>query len=380
MQTKLDNPFIISGRYVSEEYFCDRIVETQELMSNIINWRNTVLVSPRRMGKSGLIEHTFAQAAVKDNYETFYVDIFATSSVEELVFLIGKEIIHRLQPKGEKLRDRFFSVVNSITASIGYDAIKASPKVEISLRDIPAPQKSLEQIFAFMESNERPCVLAIDEFQQIAEYSDGKKTIAAIRTLVQSCRQTRFIFAGSNRRMMGKLFNTPSEPFFMSCSPLYLDVIDRLKYREFAKSHFTAAGKDIDDRCFDETYDRFAGHTWYVQNVLNRLYETTAMGTVADFADVDKAVNYILDVYNRTFLEMLATVSERQKMLLIAIAKSGEVDGLTGVEFVSKYGLRSASSVQGAARPLLENETLVRENGRYHISNRFFSLWLARRY
>lgn len=380
MLTKLDNPFIISGRYVSEEYFCDRVVETQELVSNIINWRNTVLVSPRRMGKSGLIEHTFAQTAVKDYYETFYVDIFATSSVEELVFLIGKEIIHRLQSKGDKFKDRFFSIVNSLTASVGYDPIMASPKVEISLGNIPAPQKSLEQIFAFMESNERACVLAIDEFQQIAEYPDGKKTIAAIRTLVQSCKQTRLIFAGSNRRMMGKLFNTPSEPFFMSCSPLYLDAIDRLKYKDFAKNHFSAAGKDITDGCFDDVYDRFDGHTWYVQNILNRLFETTATGAVADSAEVDIAVDYILDVYNRTFLEMLSTASERQKMLLIAVAKSGEVDGLTGVEFISKYSLRSASSVQGAAKPLLENETLVRENGRYHISNRFFSLWLARRY
>lgn len=380
MRTKLDNPFIISGRYVSEEYFCDRVMETRELVSNITNWRNTVLVSPRRMGKSGLIEHTFSQTAVKDKYDTYYVDIFATSSVEEFVFLIGKEIVHRLQPKGDRFRDRFFSVVNSIKASIGYDPIMASPMVEFSLGDISSPQKSLEQIFAFMESNERPCVLAIDEFQQIAEYPDGKKTIAAIRTLVQSCKQTRFIFAGSNRRMMGKLFNTPSEPFFMSCSPLYLDVIDRLMYRDFAKNHFAVAGKAITEKCFDEAYDRFGGHTWYVQNVLNRLFETTAIGSSADSADVDIAVNYILDVYNRTFMEMLATVSERQKMLLIAIAKSGEVDGLTGVDFISKYSLRSASSVQGAAKPLLENETLVKENGRYHISNRFFSLWLSRRY
>lgn len=377
---KLNNPFIVTGRYVSEEYFCDRAVETGQLEANIINWRNTVLVSPRRMGKSGLIEHTFAQESIKEGYETFYIDIFATGTFEEFVFLLSKEITSRLQTKSKKLIDRFFTIVNSVQATFGMDPLTGAPSFSISLGDIRESGKTLEQVFAFLESNEIPCVVAIDEFQQIAEYPDGKKVIATLRTMVQKCKQTRFIFAGSNRRMMNKLFNNPSEPFYQSCTPLYLDAIDEEAYRQFAQTHFMDAEKKIPDACFSTVYGRFHGHTWYVQTILNRLFEICKKDGSITETDVNEAVNYILDVNNQTFLEMLNTYSTKQKALLIAVAKEGVVEGITGNSFIKKHNLSSASSVQGAAKVLMENEILLREDKSYRISNYFFSFWLARRY
>ena len=380
MSKQIYNPFIINGKYVSADYFCDREAETAELVSNIVNWRNTVLVSARRMGKSGLIEHVFSQPTVSDSFMTMYVDVFETSNLSEFVFLLGKEIVNRLQTRGSRMRDRFLSIVSSIRAGIEMDKTTGMPSLQLSLGDINAPHKSLEQIFEFLEASEIPCVLAIDEFQKLAEYNDGEKLIASLRSLVQSCRQTRFIFAGSNKRMMGNLFNSPSEPFFMSCTPLYVDVIDRNKYKEFAAGHFQKAGKGMDAECFDYVYDMFEGHTWYVQYVLNRLFETTQVGTSAGKADATDSVSYILDIYHRTFQEMLTHFSDKQKSLLIAISKEGKVSGLSGMSFISSHGLSSASSVQGAARPLLANETIVQENGFYRISNRFFSMWLDRRF
>lgn len=377
---RLNNPFIVTGRYVSEEYFCDRVAETRQLAANIINWRNTVLVSPRRMGKSGLIEHTFAQQEIKENYETFYIDIYATSTLEEFVFLLSKEITSRLQKTGRKLIDRFFTVVNSLQASFSVDPVSGQPNFALSIGDIHESGRTLEQVFEFLESNERPCVVAIDEFQQIADYPGGRQLIATLRTLVQRCRQTRFIFAGSNRRMMGQLFNSPSEPFYMSCTPLYLEAIKRDEYSRFASTHFSRAGKHLPEECFTAIYDLFEGHTWYVQTVLNRLFEMTETGATVTEQDKAMAIGYILDINDMTFMEMLRTMSARQKELLIAIAKEGKVEGITSAQFVKKHSLASASAVQGAAKPLLENETLAREDGRYHISNRFFSLWLARRY
>lgn len=377
---KLYNPFIVTGRYVAEEYFCDRVAETRQLEANIINWRNTVLVSSRRMGKSGLIEHTFAQKSIKDGYETFYIDIFATSTFEELVFMLSKEITSRLQTKSKKLIDRFFTVVNSIQASFGMDPITGAPSFSISLGDIHESIKTLAQVFEFLESNEIPCVVAIDEFQQIAEYPDGKKVIATLRTLVQNCKQTRFIFAGSNRRMMGTLFNNPSEPFYQSCIPLYLNAIAEKEYCRFAQSHFQNADKTLPEACFSAVYQRFEGHTWYVQTILNRLFEICAKDSSITETDVEEAVNYILDVNTITFQEMLKSYSVKQKMLLIAIAKEGIVDGITGSAFIKKHALPSASSVQGAAKALLEIEVIIRESNGYQISNRFFSLWLARSY
>jgi len=378
MQRVVDNPFIITGKYVSKEYFCDRGPETAELVSNIINWRNSVLVSPRRMGKSGLISHTFSQTAISKAFECLYIDIFASSSLDDFVLMLGKEITSRLQPRGSKFIERFFSVVTSIRGSISADPVTGAPSFDLSLGDMSSPSKTLEQLFSFLESSTRPCVVAIDEFQQIADYPDGTKTIAKLRTLVQNCKQTRFIFAGSNRRMMDKLFNNPSEPFFMSCSPVSLDVIGQDKYRAFARDHFSKAGKILEGECFDVVYDRFEGHTWYVQYVLNRLYEMTSEGESVDKEMIGQALEHILGVFNVTFQNLFCRYSERQRALLRAVAKEGRVTGILSSKFINAHRLGSSSSVQAALNALLQDESIVRNADIYQISNRFFSLWLAK--
>ena len=94
---KPNNPFIITSEYLGSAYFCDREFETKVLTDNILNGRNTVLVSDRRMGKSGLIAHAFDQAAVRESFRTFSVDLYATTSLSEMVFLLAKEIIGPLK-------------------------------------------------------------------------------------------------------------------------------------------------------------------------------------------------------------------------------------------------------------------------------------------
>ena len=185
MADRLDNPFIITGKYISGEYFCDREAETGDLVSNIVNWRNTVLVSPRRMGKTGLIHHTFAQEQIRESYETFFIDIYDTSSLEDFVLLLSKEITSRLQSKGEKFLARFLSVVSSLRLSVSADPYTGLPTIDIAPGETVTAATTLEQVFRYLEASEKPCVVAIDEFQQIADYSDGKKVIATLRKLVQ---------------------------------------------------------------------------------------------------------------------------------------------------------------------------------------------------
>ncbi len=375
----MNNPFVVTGRYIAPEYFCDREKETAELVANVENWRNTVLISLRRMGKSGLIYHLYNQEAIKSKYETFFIDIYDTENIEEFVLLLSKEITARLQPKGIKFVEKFLQTVNSIKINFGTDPFTGQPGIDISLGEIKNPVKTLEQLFEYLEASEKPCIVAIDEFQQMADYKSAKKDIATLRTLVQGCRQTRFIFAGSNRRMMGQLFHSPSEPFFMSCSPINLEPIDKERYIEFVMYHFHKNGKDILPDSISYVYDKFDGHTWFIQYVFNRLFET-ASDVPVTIDDANTAVNYIIDIFAPIFQEIFMGMSERQRALLSAIAKEGKVTSITGAEFIMKHNLRSASAVQGALKPLLMDETIITQQGTYFISNRFFSIWLARRY
>ena len=376
----MTNPFVVTERYAGPEYFCDRETETAELLSNIVNGRNTVLISLRRMGKSGLVSHLYNKEEIRRGYECFFLDIYDTTSIDDFVLLFSKEVVSRLQSQGMKFIEKFISIVNSMRVSFGSDPVTGQPSIEVSLQEIKNPVKTLEQIFSFLESSSQPCVVTIDEFQQIADYKEGKKHIATLRTLVQSCVKTRFIFSGSNRRMMSKLFNSPSEPFFMSSSPIMLEPINKEKYVEFVSAHFGEADKPITTESIEYVYERFDGHTWFIQYVFNRLYEMSGKDTPATKELADEAVSYILSLFSPMFKEIFARMSEKQRALLVAISKERKVTAPTGEEFISKYSLRSASAVQGAMRPLIEDETIAFNNGSYFITNRFFSLWLSRRY
>ena len=373
------NPFIITSEYLGADYFCDRKFETEVLVGNILNGRNTVLVSARRMGKSGLIAHTFEQPAVQKAYRTFSVDLYSTTTLQEMVFLLAKEIIGPLKSRGKKAQEGFWSAVKSLRPGFKLDPGSGQFVFDLALGEIRRPQESLKEIFQYLEGSDVPCVVAMDEFQQIAEYPEGN-VVGLLRGYVQKCRQTGFIFAGSKRRTMEKLFNSPSEPFYMSCSPLYLEAIPQEAYLRFASRLFNEAGKQISHEAFRHVYDLFEGHTWYVQRLLNELYSWTQPGDAATEDFVLPVLDHILKLGARAFREQLSTMAESQKQLLIAVAREGKVQGVTSYAFCRKHALKSPSTAQSALRALYDKEIVTREGMEYSVTNRLFGLWLQNEY
>ena len=376
---QLPNPFIITADYMGPEYFCDRLDETKVLENNIRNGRNTVLISSRRMGKSGLIAHVFNREYVSNNFRTFSVDLYPTSSLAEMVFLLAKEIAGPLKSKEERFLESFLTIVKSLRLGFKMDPVTGRLVFDLSLGEIIKPAETLSEIFTYLEASESPCVVAMDEFQQIADYPE-KNVIELLRSHVQKCRKTWFVFAGSNRRMMEKLFNNPSEPFYMSCSPLYLEAIPYDSYLSFAKHHFEAAGKKIREDCFKSVYDLFEGHTWYVQRILNELYAWTNKGDEATEQLMREVLTYVINTYARTFQEQISVVPEAQKQLMIAIAKEENAEQVTSIAFCKKHSLKSPSTVQSALRVLHDKGTVSRKGNTYSITNRLLRIWLVREY
>lgn len=373
------NPFIITADYYGPEYFCDRQAETEALESNIANGRNTVLISSRRMGKSGLIAHVFNRAFVKSNFKTFSIDLYPTSSLAELILLLAKEITFPLKSKGQSLLESFLGIVKSLRPGFKVDPLTGQFVFDLSLGEIVKPVDSLKEIFQYLEGSEVPCLVSMDEFQQIAEYPDNN-VLELLRTYVQKCKHTWFIFAGSDRRMMEKLFNNPSEPFYMSCSPLYLDAIQYENYLAFARHHFEAAGKSLQEESFKQVYELFDGHTWYVQRLMNEMFAWTKPGEVADAQMASDALTFVIKTYARTFQEQMSSYPEAQKQLLIAIAKDGHAQQVTSVAFCKKHSMKSPSTVQSALR-VLHDKGIVRKDGNsYSVTNRLLGIWLAREY
>ena len=378
MTTKIRNPFIISG-YISPDYFCDRKTESAELIGSLLNGRNMVVVSPRRMGKTGLIEHCFRQKEISGKYHTFFIDIYATGTLKELVFILGKHIFDTLKPKGKKFIEQFFASISSLRPALKLDPVTGQSVFDIGIGDIRQPLVSLEEIFKYLESADKPCIVAIDEFQQISRYPE-KNVEAVLRTHIQKCKNTTFIFSGSHRHMMQNIFFSASRPFYQSAAFLYLDPIELDPYRKFVHKHFNRAGKKISDESITRIYNLLEGHTWYMQTVFNRLYEQLDEGEEMSLEEVDSILHMTVESNRMIYQGMVSMLSERQKEVLFAIAKEGKAVEITSSDFIKKHGLHSPSSVQSAVKQLFEKELITKENSVYQIYDRFFGLWLSKAY
>ncbi len=373
---KRKNPFVTKG-YAGNEFFCDRERETNDILSLLTNENNLAIISPRRLGKTDLIRHCFAQPDIKDNYHTFLIDIYATNSLRDFVYEFGKAIMDDLKPKGRKVWGRFVSTLKSLKSEISFD-INGNPVWGIGLGNMENPTVTLDEIFYYLEHADKPCIVAIDEFQQITNYNDGKNIEAALRTHIQHCCQTTFLFAGSKRHLMSEIFTSPSRPFYQSVITMGLAPISLEKYVEFAKRQFREYGKDVETKVIETVYAQFHGVTSCLQRVMNVLFFRTAPNECCTTDMVEEAVNYLLDLYSDNYETQMSQMSERQRTLFRAITAEGQVRGLTGSAFIRKYRLLSASSVMSAAKALLDKDLITQEQGAYSIYDQFFALWLRR--
>jgi AAA+ ATPase superfamily predicted ATPase len=376
--SSVKNPFVTGG-YVSQDYFCDRVQESKEVIRILTNGNNLVLLSPRRMGKTGLIEHCFHQKELTQNYHTFFVDIYATSSLREFVYKLGKEIFDTLKPKGKHFVESFFSIISSLRPAFKLDPTTGAPTFDIGIGEIQQAGFTLEEIFKYLESSDKPCLVAIDEFQQISRYPE-KNLEAILRTQIQKCKNSSFIFAGSQRHIMQNIFFSSSQPFYQSVNLLQLDAINETEYVLFVRKHFLSFKKEIEEETILRVYHLFEGHTWYIQHIFNELFSLTEPERTCTWEMAEVAIENKLYAYKPLFQNTLNLLPERQKEILYVIAREGKVSRITSGHFIKKHGLHSPSSVQTSVRQLLENDIITCENKIYSVYDRFFGMWLMEEY
>lgn len=255
----VNNPFVV-GKFLSDRYFCDRVAETDFLRKQVENGRDVALISPRRLGKSGLIHHLFNQPDIREHYYLFFVDIYATSSLAEFVYLLGKEIYEVLKPLSTVWKENFFQFMTSLRVGFKLDPITGLPGLDLGLGDIHSPETTLDEIFSYLAQADKPCIIAIDEFQQIQTYSENNVE-ALLRTKIQQCQTAQFIFAGSKRHMMSNMFNSPAKPFYQSAISMGLEAIPVDTYADFAIRLFEERGKSVEREAIEKVWKLFDGYT-----------------------------------------------------------------------------------------------------------------------
>lgn len=377
MATKI-NPFIVTGK-IAPEYFCDRVTESARLMKSITNGNNLVIISPRRMGKTGLIQFCYDKPEISREYYTVFIDILHTSSLREFTYLLGKEIYETLLPRNRRMVKLFMQTLKSISGKFGFDPVFNLPTFNIELGDIERPEYTLDEIFRYLDRADKRCIVAIDEFQQIVKYPE-KNIEALLRTHIQKQMNGNFIFAGSERHMMQEMFSSAARPFYHSADMLELKAIPLEIYVPFVVNHFEKCQKHIDAANVEKVYNLFKGHTYYMQKTFNEAFADTPENAECTVDTIRDAIDDMVVSNDTIFREILSNIPEKQKILLYAIAREGEAERITSAEFIKRHSLVSASSVQSATKKLLEKDFITEINKVYSITDKLFSMWINKIY
>jgi len=368
------NPFIVTGK-IEPDYFCDRVSESARLIKSLVNGNNMVVISPRRMGKTGLIQYCYEKPEIKDSYDTFFIDILHTSSLKEFTYILGKEIFESLAPRSKSMSNLFLQTLKSISGKFGFDPFTNLPTFNVELGDIQRPEYTLEEIFTYLAAADKPCIVAIDEFQQIAKYPE-KNMEALLRTHIQKIRNSHFIFAGSERHMMQEMFTSSARPFYQSADILELNAIDEPIYVKFIMELFELRDRTISKEVVERVYHLFKGHTYYIQKTFNEAFSDTLPGEECTLETLNQTIDNLIAGNATIFREILSNIPEKQKELLYAIARDGEAERITSSEFLKKHNLSSASSIQSAIKKLLEKDLVTELNKKYSVTDKIFAMWI----
>lgn len=333
---KLRNPFVIIGN-IPPEYFCDRRAESARIVRTLTNQDNLLLMSARRLGKSGLIKYCFQLPEIKENYYTFYIDIFHTSSFREFVATFGQQVLGKIQQ----------------------------------------PEYTLREIFDWLEHADKPCIVAFDEFQQVANYPE-KNIEALLRGYIQHLSNVNFVYAGSERHLLSEMFLNSARPFYNSTSLLHLEPIVSTEYVPFVCHWFQEYGKNIDAETVQWAYDYLYANTYCMQKLFHEAFINTSVGETCGIELLKQTLEDILTEEGAAYGKLLSRIPERQKELLYAIAKQERAQRIMSASFIRSNSLASASSVQSAAKKLLEDGFITVDQNEYYVPDVFFKLYLNR--
>lgn len=370
---KPNNPFLVYG-YNSPEYFCDREKETEKMISALNNERNLTLIAPRRMGKTGLIKNVFYQlkSEKKQDAAYFYMDIYSTRDLKAFTQLLAQTVLGELDTLSQNILRQMTGFFKSCRPVISADERSGVPTVTLDFIPERAEQ-TLKEIFDYMAASKKSCYIAIDEFQQIMEYPE-KGIEALLRSYIQFMPNVHFIFSGSKKHVMEEMFASAKRPFYQSTQIIILNEIPLESYYAFAQKFFAQVNRELPKEAFEYLYEMESGHTWYIQSILNRMYEKKTKRINIEM--VNECVDDILNEMETIYQSNLTLLTNNQVELLKAIASEGSVKSVNSNDFIKKHHLKTPSSVNVALKSLINKELIYNTTEGYIVYDRFFGKWL----
>lgn len=287
---------------------------------------------------------------------------------------LGRAVIEDALEREKSFVAKVLDFFKGLRPTITPDLLTGVPTVSINVVPVQA-EYTLKSILTHLNELNKPVYLAIDEFQQIMEYPETGIE-ALLRSHIQHIHHVRFIFSGSKKHMMEEMFCAPNRPFYQSTQLMNLEPLHEEIYYDFARRFFEVKKGSLNRQVFHNLYSRFDGYTWYMQAVLNRLYEYDKK--VETDSQVAEAILFHIKTMAPHYQTITSFLTDNQFSLLKAIALAEVVQQPLSGEFIKRFELPSASSVKAALAVLTEKDLVYQSTEGYIVYDRFLGLWLKR--
>lgn len=372
----MENKPFIFGVATSGDNFTDREKETGRLLSNFRHGVNTVLISPRRWGKTSLVQKAY-HLAQSDKLKIIYMDIFSCRSEHDFYDTFASAVIKQTSSKAEEWLDNIKLFLSRVSPRI---SIGADPMTDFSISLEMNPKSiDIDEILQLPEkiARKKNCniVICIDEFQQIAEFKDSKTFQKRLRSVWQLQKSVSYCLFGSKKHLMNELFEKKSLPFYKFGDSIYLKKIETKDWIDYICNRFEATGKQISKDLAEKICKMVDNHSSYVQQLAWLVWiHTEIIATENDFLS---ACQDIIDQNTPLFEKQIESLTTYQMNFLRAII-DGVHSEFTTQEILHKYQLGSSANVSIIKRALVKKELIEIEKHQVIIMDPVMAIWLKR--
>lgn len=379
MAKNLEAPFVFGVR-VEGDTFTDRKEETQRLTANFKYGINTILISPRRMGKTSLVDKV-CSLVEGDDIKIARIDAFGCRSESDFINAFATAIVRATSNKWEEWMENAKVFLSRFVPKISFGQ---DPLNDFSLSlEYKENSQAIEDVLKLPEviaqSKNFRIVVCIDEFQQIGDFPDSLSFQKKIRGVWQLQSHVSYCLYGSKKHMMEQMFQNPSYPFYRFGDFFYLDKIGEEDWVKYICQRFETTGKHISDDLAREICRVTDRYSSYVQQLAWLVWLRTAESASATSGDVKFGIDRLLDACEPLFIQQTEDLSSYQMNFLHALV-DGVHTGFTQSAVLNSYRLGTAANITRLKKALMQKDLVLTTAPRHlDMSDPILALWLKKR-
>lgn len=372
------SPFAF-GHIVNLKAFTNREEDLLRLKKNLTSGINTIIISPRRWGKSSLVEKAILEISNENKgFRIVKIDLFSANSEKEFLEIFAREVIKSVSGKFEDWLKDMRKVFKNITPKISFGI---QPDSDFSLSfDWKEAQKNADEILNLPEvlATEKgvKIIVCIDEFQNLAQFDGFEAFEKKMRSVWQRHKNVVYCFYGSKRHMMADIFTKSSKPFYKFGDLFLLPKIKKEKWISFITENFKKTNREISQDFAEKIPNLMKCHSWYVQQFSYYIWVET--GNVVTENIFNKALETLVNSNIPLFQQMIEDLSVGQINLIKAILK-GEIQ-LSSKKNLAEYNLGTSANVNKNKQTLVNKDILNKTESGFELLDPVFELWFRKIY